>query len=260
LTGESTNLTERLGVVGSGTIALGLARLAGPLGEVTLYARSEESAARARQELGDGVRVVTDLGELAQTTFVVEAIVEDHDEKVGCLTALHERLPGDAILATTTSALSVERLAGDSGQPERFVGLHVFNPVDRMQLVELVFPDAASDDTRRRTEALCQSLGKTWVDVPDIPGFVVNRLLFPLLFAAVELLDEHKLRPEAVDACMKLGAGHPMGPLALLDFVGLDVAAAIGESIDAQVPARVRELVAEGKLGKKSGAGFYEYD
>ena len=128
-----------------------------------------------------------------------------------------------------------------------------------MQLVELVFPDAASDDTRARTETLCAALGKTVVEVPDIPGFVVNRLLFPLLFAAVELLDEHDLRPEAIDACMKLGAGHPMGPLALLDFVGLDVAEAIGESIDAPVPARIRELVAEGRLGKKTGAGFYDY-
>jgi 3-hydroxyacyl-CoA dehydrogenase len=202
---------------------------------------------------------VTELGDLGTASFVVEAIVEDHDAKVEVLRALDALLPDEAILATTTSALSVEQLAAACGRPDRFVGLHVFNPVQKMPLVELVFPAAATESTRERTEKLCESLGKTSVDVPDIPGFVVNRLLFPLLFAAVELMDEHDLEPEAVDACMKLGAGHPMGPLALLDFVGLDVAEAIGESIDVQVPARVRALVAEGKLGKKSGAGFYEY-
>jgi 3-hydroxyacyl-CoA dehydrogenase len=260
LTGESTNLSERLGVAGSGTIACGLARLAAPRGDVVLWARSDESAARARDELDGGASVVTDLSDLAGASFVVEAIVEDHDTKVDMLRSLDGLLPDGAILATTTSALSVEALAQESGRPDRFVGLHVFNPVDKMQLVELVFPDAATADTRERTEKLCDSLGKTSVDVPDIPGFVVNRLLFPLLFAAVELMDEHGLNPEAVDACMKLGAGHPMGPLALLDFVGLDVAEAIGESIEVDVPERVRRLVAEGKLGKKSGAGFYEYD
>jgi 3-hydroxybutyryl-CoA dehydrogenase len=258
LTGESTNLSERLGVVGSGTIAVGLAGLAEPRGDVVLWARSDESADRARAKLGSA-RVVTDLGGLGEATFVVEAIVEDHDAKVEVLRALHERLPAEAILATTTSALSVERLAAECGRPERFVGLHVFNPVQKMPLVELVFPDAATPDTRERTERLCESLGKTSVDVPDIPGFVVNRLLFPLLFAAVELLAEHGLDPEDVDACMKLGAGHPMGPLALLDFVGLDVAAAIGESIDVPVPSRVHELIAAGRLGKKAGAGFYDY-
>ena len=259
MTDESTHLSERLGVVGSGTIACGLARLAESRGDVVLWARSDDSAERARAKLDGGARVVTDLSDLGAASFVVEAIVEDHDAKVAILRELDALLPAESILATTTSALSVEALASECGRPDRFVGLHVFNPVQKMPLVELVFPDAASRDTRQRTERLCDSLGKTSVDVPDIPGFVVNRLLFPLLFAAVELLDEHDLQPEAVDACMKLGAGHPMGPLALLDFVGLDVAEAIGESIDVPVPRRVRDLVAAGKLGKKSGAGFYDY-
>ena len=259
MTDESTHLSERLGVVGSGTIACGLARLAESHGDVVLWARSDDSADRARSKLDGGTRVVTDLGDLGGASFVVEAIVEDHAAKVAILRELDALLPAEAILATTTSALSVEALAAECGRPDRFVGLHVFNPVHKMPLVELVFPGAASQDTRERTERLCASLGKTAVDVPDIPGFVVNRLLFPLLFAAVELMDEHDLKPEAVDACMKLGAGHPMGPLALLDFVGLDVAEAIGESIDVPVPGRVRDLVAAGKLGKKSGAGFYDY-
>jgi 3-hydroxyacyl-CoA dehydrogenase len=139
------------------------------------------------------------------------------------------------------------------------VGLHVFNPVEKMPLVELVFPGAADDDTRARSETLCEELGKSAVEVPDTPGFVVNRLLFPLLFDAVRLMVELELEPETVDACMKLGAGHPMGPLRLLDMVGLDVSASIGEQIGVEVPARVRELLDAGRLGKKSGAGFYDY-
>ena len=138
--------------------------------------------------------------------------------------------------------------------------MHVFNPVERMELVELSFPDQASEDTRRRFHVLCESLGKTAVEVPDSAGFVVNRLLFPYLFDAVRLLEQDGLEPETVDTCMQLGVGHPMGPLALLDFVGLDVAAAIGESIGADVPERVRELIAEGRLGRKTGAGFYDYE
>jgi 3-hydroxyacyl-CoA dehydrogenase len=106
---------------------------------------------------------------------------------------------------------------------------------------------------------VCAALGKTAVEVPDTPGFVVNRLLFPYLFNAVRLLERHGLDPATVDDCMKLGAGHPMGPLKLLDLVGLDVSASIGESIGEEVPARVRELVAAGRLGKKAGAGFYDY-
>ena len=135
----------------------------------------------------------------------------------------------------------------------------MFNPVTKMQLVELIFPDAASADTRARALALCEDFEKTPVEVPDIPGFVVNRLLFPYLFSAVRLLEETGMEPADVDTCMRLGAGHPMGPLALLDLVGLDVSAAIGETIGEPVPARVHELIAEGALGRKSGRGIHAY-
>jgi 3-hydroxybutyryl-CoA dehydrogenase len=118
----------------------------------------------------------------------------------------------------------------------------------------------ATDNPRRRAAALCEALGKTAVTVPDTPGFVVNRLLFPYLFSAVALQEETGLEPEAIDTCMHLGAGHPMGPLALLDFVGLDVAQAIGRAIGATVPDRLAALVADGALGRKSGRGFYAYD
>jgi 3-hydroxyacyl-CoA dehydrogenase len=207
----------------------------------------------------DAATVVTDLSELAGCPVVVEAISEDVATKRELYGLLADVLDDDTVLATTTSSLSVAELAEASGRPDRFGALHVFNPVDKMKLVELAFPDAASEDTKERLRGLCEALGKTGVEVPDAAGFVVNKLLFPYLFDAVRLLERDGLSPEAIDTCMKLGAGHPMGPLALLDFVGLDVSAAIGESIGAEVPNRVRELIDQGKLGRKAGAGFYEY-
>ena len=252
-------MSERLGIAGTGAIASGLARLAAPLGEVVVWARSPESAARAREEIACGVGVTTDPADLAGCTFVVEAVVEDTAVKAAVLGEVGAATGSDAVVASTTSSLSVDDLAAASGRPDRFAGLHVFNPVEKMDLVELAFPPDALDSTRARTRELCEALGKTAVEVPDVPGFVVNRLLFPYLFSAVRYLEEHPLAPEALDACMKLGAGHPMGPLKLLDFVGLDVAAAIGESIGEPVPERIRELVAAGALGRKSGRGFYEY-
>ena len=247
-------MQERIGIVGSGAVATGIARAATEHGDVVLWARSEESANRARDKVE--ADVYTDLEALGDRTLVIEAIVEDHDAK----TALYAQLPvaDDAVLASTTSSLSVSALAKESGYPDRFGGLHFFNPVHRMELVELAFPPEATDDTRARLRAFCEHLDKTPIEVPDVPGFVVNRLLFPYLFSAVGLVEEG-LSPEAVDSCMRLGAGHPMGPLALLDFVGIDVAIAIGESIGADVPPRLRELADAGKLGKKSGAGFFSY-
>jgi 3-hydroxybutyryl-CoA dehydrogenase len=238
---------------------------------VRLLARSESSADRARAtvertlaRLGaeidpEHVQVITEPDQLADAPFVVEAVVEDHDVKARLLGELDAIVAPEAILASTTSSLSVASLAQASGRPERFLGLHVFNPVTKMKLVELVFPPEASAETRRRALELCETFEKTPVEVPDVPGFVVNRLLFPYLFSAVRLIEETGMDPTAVDTCMRLGAGHPMGPLALLDLVGLDIASAIGETIGAEIPPRVQELVAEGALGRKSGRGFHAY-
>jgi 3-hydroxyacyl-CoA dehydrogenase len=237
-----------------------LARAAGGSHEVILWARSDASKERACVHLEDSATVVTELSELSGCPVVVEAISEEEDAKRELYALLADVLDDDAVLATTTSSLSVAALAEASGRPDRFGALHVFNPVDKMKLVELSFPDGASDETKRRLHELCEQLDKTAVEVPDAAGFVVNKLLFPYLFDAVRLLERDGLEPNAIDTCMKLGAGHPMGPLALLDFVGLDVAAAIGESIGAEIPGRVRELIDEGKLGRKAGAGFYDYD
>jgi 3-hydroxybutyryl-CoA dehydrogenase len=249
----------RLGIVGSGAIARGLAKAATDAHEIVLWARRAESAERAKDHLENSAEVTTKLEQLTDAEIVVEAIAEDAKAKCELHARLGEMLPAEALLSTTTSSLSVGEIAEASGRPDRFAGVHFFNPVDKMKLVELAFPDQASEDTRRRFHQLCEELGKKAVDVPDLAGFVVNRLLFPYLFEAVRLAESTGLEPEAVDTCMKLGAGHPMGPLALLDFVGLDVAEAIGDSIGAEVPDRVRKLVAEGKLGKKAGSGFYDY-
>jgi 3-hydroxybutyryl-CoA dehydrogenase len=262
---------ETLAIAGSGAIACGLAATAAHHGPVLLLARSDRSAERAKRtvelalsRLGaeidpEHVQVVTDRDALAGANFVVEAVVEDHAVKANLLSELDGVLDPQAILASTTSSLSIEQLARASGREERFVGLHVFNPVTKMKLVELIFPSAASADTRARTLALCETFEKTPVEVPDLPGFVVNRLLFPYLFAAVRLLEQTGIDAASVDTCMQLGAGHPMGPLALLDFVGLDVAKAIGETIGEPVPERVQQLIDEGALGRKSGRGFHSY-
>jgi 3-hydroxybutyryl-CoA dehydrogenase len=260
-------VSERIGIAGGGAIASGLACVAAEHGQVVVWARRPDAASAKVEQLiekrggvGAGnVSVSDDIGSLRDATFVVEAIAEQHDAKVALLRDLGGAATNGTILATTTSALSVEELARATGRPERFVGLHVFNPVAKMELVELVFPAAADEETRERARALCAALGKTAVEVPDTPGFVVNRLLFPYLFDAVALLEQTGLEPQAIDDCMRMGAGHPMGPLALLDYVGLDVAAAIGRSIGAAVPARVEAMIADGALGKKVGKGFYAY-
>jgi len=151
-------------------------------------------------------------------------------------------------------------LARATGRPARFVGFHVFSPVDRMKLVELAYPQDADPDTKARAWALCESIGKTPVEVPDTPGFVVNRLLVPYLLSAVELMTETGLSPEAVDQCMSLGAGMPIGPIGLLDFIGLDVVQAAAETIGSPIPEKLAFLVEVGDLGRKSGRGFYNYD
>jgi 3-hydroxybutyryl-CoA dehydrogenase len=264
---------ERLGIAGAGAIACGLAAAAAQRGQVLLWARSDRSADRARQSVekicsklteapgvSEQVQVVREIDALADSTFLVEAVVEDQQHKASLLAVLADHAAEDAVLSTTTSSLSIEDLARASGRPDRFVGLHPFNPVQRMKLVELVFPQEAAEHTRARARTLCQELDKTAVEVPDIPGFVVNRLLFPYLFSAVGLMTQTGVAPEHIDTCMTLGAGQPMGPIALLDFVGLDVAEAIGDAIGADVPPRLRELVREGMLGRKTGRGFFVYE
>jgi 3-hydroxybutyryl-CoA dehydrogenase len=266
----------RPGIAGSGTIATGVAACATVLGEVWLLARSDASAWRAEEKaqasaakldggVPDRIKVTTDPGQLAECDLVVEAIKEDLDVKAELMATLGEACP-DADLASTTSSLSVTALAERSGHAGRVFGLHVFNPVPRMELVELCFPEGTREEIPQRARDWCSGIGKTTIEVPDQAGFVVNRLLFPYLFDAVRLMERTGMQAADVDACMTLGTGQPMGPLRLLDFVGLDVSQAIGDALHAdsgdpahEPPGLMIELVGEGKLGRKAGAGFYEY-
>lgn len=262
---------ERLAVVGTGAIACGLAALASRHGDVLVLARSDASARRARAELdrlcddpeerstAGRIDVLLAPERLSEASFVVEAVTEDAAVKASVFTQLAGHLSEHAVLATTTSSLRVGDLAQASGRPACFVGLHVFNPVARMRLVELCFPTQATEGTRLRARALCATLGRTAVEVPDLPGFVVNRLLFPYLFGAVRLLEQTGMAPQDIDDCMRMGAGHPMGPLALLDLVGLDVSCAIAQAIDEPIPDVVARLTEQGRLGRKTGGGFYDY-
>ncbi|CAN5440106.1 hypothetical protein BH20ACT15_BH20ACT15_06930 [soil metagenome] len=267
---------ERPAIAGSGTIACGLAACATVASDVLVLARSDASAWRAEEaaqklcaKLDEAepkrIKVTTDAADLGGCDVVVEAIAEEADAKAELFRSLAGAAPG-ASLGTTTSSLSVSALAEASGAGTRVFGLHPFNPVVRMELIELCVPQGADPAIAGRARGWCESIGKTVVDVPDEAGFVVNRLLFPYLFDAVRLLEQTGMEPEAVDRCMTLGAAYPMGPLALLDLVGLDVAVAIGEALHAESseqhhrpPGRIVALTGEGKLGRKSGSGFYDY-
>jgi len=263
------------GIAGSGAIATGLAAVSTTTADTILLARSEASAWRAEEKVvaacakiegaePSRLRVTTDPKDLADCDVIIEAIVEEVAPKGELLSTIAEACP-DADLGTTTSSLSIAAIAEASGVDKLFA-LHVFNPVPRMKLIEVCIPDGAAA-SREKVLAWCAALGKTAVEVPDEAGFVVNRLLFPYLFDAARMVERTGMEPGAVDTCMKLGAGHPMGPLALLDFVGMDVSKAIGDALYAESnepthdpPPLVVKMVEEGKLGRKSGAGFYSYD
>jgi len=273
---SGSNGYESPGIAGSGAIATGLAAVSTTTADTILLARSEASAWRAEEKVvaacakiegaePSRLRVTTDPADLADCDVIVEAIIEEVEPKGELLSTIAEACP-KADLATTTSSLSVAEIATAASIPGRLAGLHVFNPVPRMKLVEVCFPDG-TEGAREKMLAWCAALGKTAVEVPDQAGFVVNRLLFPYLFDAVRMMERTGMEAGEVDTCMKLGAGHPMGPLALLDFVGLDVAEAIGDALyaDSSEPAHkppglIVEMVGEEKLGRKAGAGFYSYD
>ncbi len=267
-----------LAVAGSGTIATGLAALASVRSEsVWLLARSQDSAAQAMTTITetckridgadpDRIRSTTDPADLSGVRLVIEAIIEDHGAKVALLERVGSDAP-EADLATTTSSLSVAGIGRESGFDRRLFGLHVFNPVPVMNLVEICVPEAVDPAVGERARQWCTAIGKTAVTVPDTPGFVVNRLLFPYLFDAVRLQERTSMPAADVDTCMTLGVAHPMGPLALLDLIGLDVAMAIGDALHAESgnadhkpPKSIKEMVAAGDLGRKSGQGFFTYD
>ena len=224
---------ESPGIAGSGAIATGLAAVSTTTADTILLARSEASAWRAEEKVvaacakiegaePSRLRVTTDPERPRRLRRRRRGDRRGGRRRRASCSRRSPRPAPNADLATTTSSLSIAEIAEAAGIAASLFGLHVFNPVPRMKLVEVCFPDGA-DGAREKALAWCAALGKTAVEVPDQAGFVVNRLLFPYLFDAVRLMERTGMEAGEVDTCMKLGAGHPMGPLALLDFVGLDV-------------------------------------
>jgi 3-hydroxybutyryl-CoA dehydrogenase len=212
------------------------------------------------------IHATTDIAALARADFLVEAVPEQFETKKAVLQQVDAVLRPEAILATNTSSISVTRLAATTRRPDRFVGMHFFNPVPLMVLVEVIRGLQTSDETFRLTTALAERLEKKPVAVNDAPGFVSNRVLMPMINEAAYCLMEGVATAEAVDSVMKLGMNHPMGPLELADFIGLDVCLDILEVLyegfgDPKYRAcpLLRKLVAAGWLGRKSGRGFYTY-
>jgi 3-hydroxybutyryl-CoA dehydrogenase len=222
---------------------------------------SEKAASLAR------IQSVTDAGVLAGADFAVEAVPEQLELKVRVLKEADSVLAPHVILASNTSSISITELAAQTSRPARFLGMHFMNPVPVMVLVEVVRGKATSDDTFRTTMTLCESLGKKPVAVNDAPGFVSNRVLMPMINEAAFAVMEGVATPQAIDAVMKLGMNHPMGPLELADFIGLDVCVDImgvlekGFAGDAKYRAcpLLKEYVSAGRLGRKSGRGFYSH-
>ncbi|HEY8215565.1 MAG TPA: 3-hydroxybutyryl-CoA dehydrogenase [Acidimicrobiia bacterium] len=279
---------KRVGVVGSGIMGSGVAEVAAKAGfEVVLRSRAQASAdamvaalerSLAKQvdkgRLDDAdrtaalgrVRAVTDLSELADADLVLESVVEDLPTKLALFTELDGICADHAVLATNTSTLSVAAIAASTQRPDQVCGIHFFNPAQVMTVVEVVRAVTSSDETIAAAREFAEACGKDVVDVRDEAGFIVNALLFPYLNDAVKLLASGVASRDDIDTAMKGGCNFPMGPLELLDLVGLDTSlsiiealhAASGDPGDAPAPM-LAELVQAGKLGRKSGQGFYSY-
>jgi 3-hydroxybutyryl-CoA dehydrogenase len=279
---------ERLGIVGSGIMGSGIAEVAAKAGStVVLRSRKQESADAMVAALGTSlakqvsrgkldeaeaeavngrVSATADLEALADCDMVIESVVEDLDVKKQLFVELDRIVKPGAILATNTSTLPVVEMAVETARPERVVGVHFFNPAAAMSLVEIVRTLLSSDETVAEAVAFAEACGKGPVVVEDRAGFIVNALLFPYLNNAVRMLENRTASRDDIDAAMKGGCGFPMGPLALLDLVGLDTSVAILDALYvefrdpnyAAVPL-LRRMVAAGQLGRKSGVGFYDY-
>ncbi len=277
-----------LGVVGAGQMGAGIAQVAAQAGyEVVLrdveegflergmmgiqkslekFVQKGKLSADERDASLRRIRTTTDLEQLSDCDLVVEAIVENEAIKLGLFRDLGRIVKPSGILASNTSSIPITKLAASSGRPEQFIGMHFMNPVPLMQLVEVIRGHLTSDATAQFILETSRAMGKTPVECSDYPGFVSNRILMPMLNEAIQCVMEGVATPEAIDQIMNLGMNHPMGPLTLADFIGLDTCLSIMEVLhhglgdDKYRPSPLlRKMVQAGLLGRKSGRGFYTY-
>ena len=279
---------DKISIIGNGAMAMDIAQVCAQNGKsVVVRGRSDEKlkAAAAKIEKGTArlvekgrmteedkqaligrIKYTTDLNDTADSDLIIEAVAEDVETKVDIFKQLDAICKKEAIFATNTSTISITQLASQNSRPDKFIGMHFFNPATLMKLVEVIRGMATSDDTYNEIMKLCTDIGKEAVEVNDSPGFIVNRVLIPMINEAIFILMEGVASAEDIDNAMKLGANHPMGPLALSDLVGNDVVLHImgllySETGDPKYrPCTVlQKMVRGGLLGKKTGKGFYTY-
>ena len=279
---------KKIGVLGTGTMGAGIIQVCAQKGyEVVMRARRESSIEKGlatvkknldkmvakgkieqaeADEIFGRVHGSTDINIIADADLVIEAATEDMEAKKALFAQLNEICKPDTIIATNTSSLSITEIAVASGRPDKVIGMHFFNPVPAMKLVEIICGLTTSEETKATILELTQILGKTPVEVAEAPGFVVNRILIPMINEGIGIYADGVASIEGIDTAMKLGANHPMGPLELGDLIGLDVCLAIMDVLykefgDPKYRAHtlLRKMVRAGKLGRKSGEGFYNY-
>ena len=280
---------KKIGVLGTGTMGAGIIQTLAQSGfEVVLRARRETSVengiatvnknldrlvakekltAEAKAEIMGRIHGSTDISIVADADLIIEAATEEMESKKALFAELDKLCKKDTILATNTSSLSITEIAAATGRPDKIIGLHFFNPVPLMKLVEIIKGLGTSDETRDAVVALAKTLGKTPVEVAEAPGFVVNRVLIPMVNEAIGILADGVAKAEDIDQAMMLGANHPIGPLALADLIGLDVCLAIMETLHVEFGEDkyrphplLRKMVRANKLGRKTKAGFFDYN